>query len=53
VLRNNLEAAHRLPPSEFRESKIYKQDSKIAIGKTMPEDPPTMALVTFYSLDQD
>jgi hypothetical protein len=40
-------------PPEFRESKMYKQDSKIAIGKTMPGDPPTMGSVTAHSLAQD
>jgi hypothetical protein len=35
---NKLEAAHGLSPPEFRESRIDEQDSKIAIGKTMPGD---------------
>jgi hypothetical protein len=40
-------------PPEFRESRTYKQDSKIAIGKTMPGDPSTMGSVTAQSLAQD
>jgi hypothetical protein len=31
---------HSLPCPEFRESRMYEQDSKFAIGKTMPGDPP-------------
>jgi hypothetical protein len=38
---------------EFRESKMYQQDSKITIGKIMPGDLPTMGLVTAHSLAQD
>jgi hypothetical protein len=44
---------HWLPSPEFRESRTYEQDSKIAIGKTMPGDPPTMGSVTAHSLAQD
>jgi hypothetical protein len=33
---------HGLPPPEFRESRMYEQDSKFTIGKTMPGDPPIM-----------
>jgi hypothetical protein len=42
-----------LPPQEFRESRMYEQDSKIAIRKTMPGDLPTRRSVTAQSLVQD
>jgi hypothetical protein len=48
-----LEATHSFLAPKFRESGIYKQDFKIAIGKTMPGDPPTMESVTAHSLGQD
>jgi hypothetical protein len=32
---------------------MYEQDSKIAIGKTMPGDSPTMGSITAYRLTQD
>jgi hypothetical protein len=48
-----MKAAHNLLPPEFRESRTYKQDSKIAIGITMPGDPPTRGSVTAYNLAQD
>jgi hypothetical protein len=48
-----LEAAHDLLLPEFRERRRYKQDSKIALGKTMPGDPPTMGSITAHSLAQD
>jgi hypothetical protein len=50
VIRNNLEAVHDLPSLEFRKSRTYEQDSKIAIGKTMPGDPPTMGSITAHAL---
>jgi hypothetical protein len=49
----NLEAAHGLPPPEFREGRTYEQDSKIAIGKTMPGDQPTkdqLLLIAFLRI---
>jgi hypothetical protein len=52
-IRNNLEAAHGRSPPEFRESRMYEQDSKIPIGKTMPGDPPTVGSVTAHSLAQE
>jgi hypothetical protein len=48
-----LKAIHRLLPPEFRESRMYEQDSKIAIGKTILGDPPTMGSVTAHGLAQD
>jgi hypothetical protein len=42
-----------LLPPELRESRTYEQNSKIAIGKTMPGDPPTMGSITAHSLAQD
>jgi hypothetical protein len=48
-----LEAAYGLSPPEFRESRTYEQDFKIAIGKTMPGAPPTMVSVTAHGLAQD
>jgi hypothetical protein len=41
---------HSLLPPEFGESRTYKQDSKIAIGKSMLGDPPKMGSVTAHSL---
>jgi hypothetical protein len=40
-------------PPEFRESRMDEQDSKIAIGKTMPGNPPTIGSITAHRLVQD
>jgi hypothetical protein len=48
-----LKAAYGLPSPEFGKNRMYEQDSKIAIGKTMSGDPPTMASVTSQSLAWD
>jgi hypothetical protein len=47
-----MEAAYGLLSPEFRESRIYEKDSKIAIGETMPGDPPTMGSITAHNLVQ-
>jgi hypothetical protein len=52
-IKNNLKATHGLPPPEFRESKLYKQDSKTTIGKAMPGDQSTMGSITAHNLGQD
>jgi hypothetical protein len=44
-MKYNLIATHGLPTPEFRESRMCKQDSKIAIRKTMPGHSPTMGSI--------
>jgi hypothetical protein len=44
--RLKIKPTHGLPPPEFRKNKMYKEDSKITIGKTMTGDLPTMRSIT-------
>jgi hypothetical protein len=53
VIKSNLNATHGIEPPEFKKKikcKMYKQDSKITIRKTMPGNPPTMGSVIAHSL---